>query len=74
MLISDSLVNHLNSFKSPHLLVMFRLEIKQTGVLWLQITSITKILVLFYAYSLLKNNVLTMNYSLPRGSRNEPQL
>lgn len=30
--ISDSLVNHLNSFDSPHLLLMFELETQETGV------------------------------------------
>lgn len=50
---SDSLVNHLNSFDSPHLLVMF--ETQGTGMQWLQITSIAKMLGLFYAYYLLKN-------------------
>lgn len=44
--ISDSLVNHLNSFDSPHLLVMFGLETQGTGVQWLQITPIAKMLVL----------------------------
>lgn len=53
--VSDSLFNYLNSFGSPYLLVMFALETQGTGVQWLQITFIPKMLVLFYAYYLLKN-------------------
>lgn len=43
--VSDSL----DSFGSPHLLVMFGLETQGTDVQWLQITFIAKMLVLFYA-------------------------